>query len=67
MTPRWITWGTNGHCTIWRIKPCWGYFQSKDGYWGSARGVNGDCIPAPLFDRKRGGPKAIRRIRLEKP
>jgi len=61
-TPRWITWDKNGECWMWDRKPTWG----RLGFWDVD--VSGDCCTGvDALDRKRGGPTAIRRIRLEKP
>jgi hypothetical protein len=63
MNPKWITWDRDGECWLWTRRPA--YFPDEGGIWdmGSMTGAE----EAHEYNHKRGGPKAIRRIRLEKP
>jgi mRNA-degrading endonuclease toxin of MazEF toxin-antitoxin module len=62
MNPKWLTWDRDGSCSV-SVK------SARPKYIISANAwlfEGGTTFLVPLWNRKRGGPKAIRRIRLEK-
>lgn len=70
MKPKWIwrTWDRDGQCWEWPHRPTFSNDCGWCGYnlrWSWDESFFGK--PRPKLNHKSGGPRAIRRIRIEKP